>query len=221
MTTDARMPLKIDLVSDVVCPWCIIGYRQFMKALADREDKIELELTWHAFELNPQMPAEGQDLREHLAQKYGTTAEQSQKARQRLTDIGESLGFRFNYSDEMKMVNTFRAHQLLHWAAEMGCQTELKEALFAAFFTDGRDVGDPETLAEICAGVGLDREEALAVLNDARFAQTVRDDQRQWIEQGIQAVPTFVVNEQYLVQGAQEAEAFGRMLDKLLARHAA
>ena len=192
-----------------------------MKALAEREDRIDLHLTWHAFELNPQMPPEGQDLREHLAQKYGTTPDQSQKARQRLSAIGASLGFRFNYSDEMKMVNTFRAHQLLHWAAERDCQTALKEALFTAFFTDGKDVSDPQVLADVCATVGMCRDEALSVLADARYAKAVRDDQRRWVEQGIQAVPTFVVNDQYMVQGAQEAEAFGRMLDKLLARHAA
>ncbi|MEE4193073.1 MAG: DsbA family oxidoreductase [Halieaceae bacterium] len=216
-----RMPLRIDLVSDVVCPWCIIGYRQFQKALAGREQAIDLELHWHAFELNPQMPAEGQNLREHLAGKYGTTPEQSRKARQRLTDIGAELGFTFNYSDDMKMVNTFRAHQLLHWAAEQGCQTALKEALFKAFFTDGQDVSETDTLADICVAIGLDRDEALAVLADARYGQAVREDQRQWVEQGIQAVPTFVINEQYMVQGAQDAEAFGRMLDRLLERHAA
>lgn len=216
-----RMPLRIDLVSDVVCPWCIIGYRQFLKALSSREEAVELDLHWHAFELNPQMPAEGQNLREHLAGKYGTTPEQSQKARSRLTDIGAGLGFTFNYSDDMKMVNTFKAHQLLHWAGDQGRQTELKEALFKAFFTDGQDVSDVEILADVCAGVGLDRDEALAVLADARYGQSVRDDQREWVEQGIQAVPTFVINGQYMVQGAQDAEAFGRMLDRLLERHAA
>jgi predicted DsbA family dithiol-disulfide isomerase len=215
------MPLRIDLVSDVVCPWCIIGYRQFQKALAQREKAIELELHWHPFELNPQMPPQGQDLSEHLAQKYGTTPEQSRKARQRLTELGAELGFSFNYGDRMRMVNTFKAHQLLHWAQEQGCQTSLKEALFKAFFTDGRDVSDTETLADICAAVGLDRAEALDVLAQARYAQAVREGQRQWLEQGIQAVPTFVVNEQYMVQGAQEAGAFGRMLDKLLSQHAA
>ena len=221
MTTQSPLKLRVDLVSDVVCPWCIIGWRQFQKALAPRGDQIELELHWHAFELNPQMPAEGQNLREHLAGKYGTTPEQSQKARQRLTEIGESLGFRFNYNDEMKMVNTFKAHQLLHWAGEEGCQTELKEALFKAFFTDGLDVSDVEVLADVCASVGLDRDAALAVLADARYGQLVREEERRWVEEGIQAVPTFVINQQYMVQGAQEAEAFGRMLDKLLAARAA
>ena len=216
-----KMPLRIDLVSDVVCPWCIIGYRQFLKALAPRADAVELDLHWHAFELNPQMPAEGQDLREHLAQKYGSTPEQSRKARERLTDLGAALEFTFNYRDDMKMVNTFRAHQLLHWAAEADRQTALQEALFEAFFTDGRDVNDVDELVSVAGSVGLDGDEARAVLDDARCAQAVRDDQRRWLEEGIQAVPTFVINEQYMVQGAQEAEAFGRMLDKLLERHAA
>ena len=215
------MPLRIDLVSDVVCPWCIVGYRQFLKALAEREDRIELDLHWHAFELNPQMPEEGQNLREHLAEKYGSTPEQSRKARQRLTDIGASLGFAFKYTDDMKMVNTFRAHKLLHWAAASGLQTALQEALFEAFFTHGQDVNDDDTLVEVAVSVGLDGDEAREVLDDAAIGRAVRDDQRKWIEEGIQAVPTFVINEQYMVQGAQEAEAFGRMLDKLLERHAA
>jgi len=222
MTTDSQsMPLRIDLVSDVVCPWCIIGYKQFRKALDERSDQIDLELHWHPFELNPQMPAEGQDLREHLAGKYGTTPEQSRAARERLTSIGESLGFEFNYSDDMRMVNTFRAHQLLHWAGEQGRQTELKMALFEAFFNRGEDVSEDGVLVAAAERAGLDGDEAAAVLGDARYAQAVREDQRQWLEQGIQAVPTFVINQQYMVQGAQEAEAFGRMMDKLLAEQAA
>jgi predicted DsbA family dithiol-disulfide isomerase len=221
MATTERMPLRVDLVSDVVCPWCIIGWRQFQLALAERDDRIALELHWHAFELNPQMSAEGQNLQVHLAEKYGTTPEQSRKARDRLTALGESLGFRFNYRDGMKMVNTFRAHQLLHWAGEKGCQTRLKEALFAAFFTHGKDVNDVEELATVCESVGLNPQEALEVLAEARYARAVREDERRWLEEGIQAVPTFVINEQYVVQGAQEAAAFGRMMDKLLAARAA
>jgi predicted DsbA family dithiol-disulfide isomerase len=215
------MPLRIDLVSDVVCPWCIIGYKQFEKALAERAGRIDLELHWHAFELNPQMPAEGQDMREHLAGKYGTTPEQSRAARDRMTSIGDSLGFSFKYSDDMRMVNTFRAHQLLHWAGEEGRQTQLKMALFEAFFSRGEDVNEVSALVAAAQRAGLDADEAAAVLEDGRYVQAVREDQREWIEQGIQAVPTFVINQQYMVQGAQEAAAFGRMLDKLLAEQAA
>ena len=216
-----KMPLRIDLVSDVVCPWCVIGFKRFEKALVDRAGEIELELHWHPFELNSHMPPEGQDLREHLAQKYGTTREQSQAARTRLMDIGESLGFAFNYADEMRMVNTFRAHQLLHWAGEQGRQTELKLELFAAFFSAGEDVNDEAVLVTTAERAGLDGKQAAEILADGRYAQAVRDDQRQWLEQGIQAVPTFIINQQHMVQGAQEAEAFGRMLDKLLADQAA
>ena len=121
----------------------------------------------------------------------------------------------------MRMVNTFKAHQTLHWAAEQGCQTPLQEALFAAFFTEGRDISEVGQLADVCESVGLDRIEALDVLADARYAPAVREDQRRWAEEGIQAVPSFVINERYMVQGAQEAEAFGRMMDKLLAARAA
>lgn len=112
-----RQALRIDIVSDVVCPWCIIGYKQLQQALQSAPTDYDIDLHWQPFELNPQMPPEGQDMREHLAQKYGSTAEQSRGARERLTALGDSLGFHFDYSGDMRMVNTFRAHQLLHWAA--------------------------------------------------------------------------------------------------------
>jgi predicted DsbA family dithiol-disulfide isomerase len=219
--TQTLMPLRVDLISDVVCPWCIIGYLQFQKALQERQHKIELELHWLPFELNPQMPAQGQDMREHLAEKYGSTREQSQSTRQRLAELGAALGFEFNSADGMRMVNTFRAHQLLHWAGEQGLQTKLQLALFRAFFTELLDVNDSEVLLEAAESVGLSREEAAAVLAENRYAEPVRADQRRWMEEGIQAVPCFVINQQYIVQGAQDAAAFGGMLDKMLAKSVA
>ncbi len=216
-----RMPLRVDLISDVVCPWCIIGFLQFQKALQEREGKIELELHWLPFELNPQMPAEGQDMREHLAQKYGSTPQQSQSNRQRLAELGTALGFEFNTAEGMRMVNTFRAHQLLHWASEQGLQTELQLALFRAFFTKLLDVNDTGVLLEVVEQLGLPTQEAAAVLAENRYAEPVRSDQQRWTEEGIQAVPCFVINQQYLVQGAQDATAFGNMLDKMLAKSAA
>ena len=134
MAESAAMKLEVDIVSDVVCPWCIIGYRQLQKALDMMPGEFAVDIRWHPFELNPGMPPEGQDVGEHLAQKYGTSPEQSQAARSRLTSLGDSLGFKFDYSPGMRMVNTFRAHQLLHWAAEQGLQTPLKLALFETFF---------------------------------------------------------------------------------------
>lgn len=215
------VPLRIDLVSDVVCPWCIIGYLQFDKALQERRDRFELDLHWRPFELNPQMPPEGQDIREHMEQKYGASAEQSKGTRQRMAEAGRALGFEFGQREGMRMVNTFRAHQLLHWAGERGQQTALKLALFQAYFTDGKDVSDVEVLIEVASGLGLPTAEARAVLTENTYAQIVREDQRQWLEEGIQAVPCFIINRQFMVQGAQEAVAFGRMLDKILARAAA
>ncbi len=209
------LPLRIDIVSDVVCPWCIIGYRQLSKALATMPDAFEVELVWHPFELNPQMPPEGQNLREHIAQKYGSTPEQSRAARARLSSMGESLGFHFDSFDEMRMVNTFKAHQLLHWAALNGNQTALKLALFAAFFSERKDVSDLETLVEVAAGIGLPADEARALLLDERYADTVRDEQRHWLGREVHAVPMFFFEGSYPVPGAQDASTFERILSKI------
>ena len=215
------MPLQVDIVSDVVCPWCIIGYKQLMKALGNLPGEFDVALCWHPFELNPQMPAQGQNLREHLAQKYGVSPGQSGAARDRLTDLGTSLGFVFNYADDMRMVNTFRAHQLLHWAREQGRQTELKLALFEAFFTHGQDVSATAVLAAVADDVGLSRSDAEAILNDGRYAQVVRQEQQAWLEKEVHAVPYFVFNEQYAVPGAQDSEVFVRILGKIRASETA
>ena len=129
MTEHPIPNLRIDIVSDVVCPWCIIGYKQLERAL--EESGIAARVHWHPFELNPHMADEGENLREHLAAKYGTSPEGSRKARARLTELGAQLGFTFNYADDMRMVNTFRAHQLLHWAEGEGRGHDLQMALFA------------------------------------------------------------------------------------------
>ncbi len=207
--------MRIDIVSDVVCPWCIIGYRQLARALADR--KLEPEIHWHPFQLNPHISEEGQNLREHLAAKYGTTPEASIAARERLTRMGAELGFTFAYTDDMRTYNTFRAHQLLHWAGTLGREHELKMALFAAFFTRRENVGDPAVLADVAAGIGLDRAEALAVLEDGRYADAVRQEMQFWVEQGIQGVPAIVFERRHLVSGAQGVERFGAILDQLTA----
>ncbi len=216
MTTDTeRVPLRVDIVSDVVCPWCIIGYRQLQKALDSLPGRFDVSLHWHPFELNPDMPEEGQDLREHLAWKYGTTPEQSRAARARLTALGESLGFTFDYFDGMRMVNTFRAHQLLHWAAGEGRQTELKLALFEAFFSRREDVSDARVLASVAERAGLSPAAAGEVLADGRYAEPVRAEQQAWLEREVHAVPLFVFNEQFMVPGAQEAETFTRLLNRI------
>ena len=160
--TDPKQPLRIDIISDVMCPWCIIGYRQLAIALED--SKVVHEIHWHPFELNPNMPAEGQDIGKHLAEKYGTTPEQSAANRASMTAHGKELGFEFNFVDGFRMHNTFNTHQLLHWANEQGRKNDLKQALFTAHFTNGRNLSDDAVLVDIAVEIGLDRDEATAVL---------------------------------------------------------
>ncbi|NQX88438.1 MAG: DsbA family oxidoreductase [Halioglobus sp.] len=213
------LPLRVDIVSDVVCPWCVIGYKQLMKALESLPGRFAVTLHWHPFELNPAMPTGGEDLRQHLTRKYGTQASGSVSARSRLTALGDALGFHFDYHDGMRMVNTFLAHQLLYWADKRGKQTDLKLALFEAYFSRREDVSDREILVALAGRAGLDIIEARAVVSDGRFAATVRKEERFWgDEQEVFAVPTFRFQQQYLMSGAQEADTFARVLRKIHVR---
>ncbi len=213
MSTKDPSPLRIDVVSDVMCPWCIIGYRQLATALEATETAYELH--WHPFELNPEMPPEGQNLREHIIEKYGATPEQSEQNRAQMTKLGTDLGFDFQFDPEMRMHNTFDAHQMLHWAETQNRKHELKQALFSAHFTHHRDLSDTAVLADIAAEIGLDRDEALAVLQDQRFAGPVREVQGFWRSQGIQGVPAVIFDQKHLVSGAQGIESFTSILGQL------
>ncbi len=208
-------PLRIDIVSDVMCPWCIIGYRQLAAALEAKG--VAHEIHWQPFELNPEMAPEGQNLREHIAEKYGASAEESAQNRRQLTDLGASLGFEFNFADDGRMHNTFNTHQLLHWAGTLGRMHEMKQALFGAHFTEGRDLSDDEILADIAADNGFDRAEALVVLQDQRFASDVRQAEKFWVDQGVKGVPAMIFERQHLVTGAQGVENYASILDQLAA----
>ena len=205
--------LRIDIVSDVVCPWCVIGYRQLAEALAATGTAHEIH--WHPFELNPAMPAEGQNLREHVAEKYGATKEQSEGSRRQMTGVGAEVGFEFNFADDMRMHNTFNLHQLLHWADQQGRMHELKQALFTAHFTHRRNLSDISVLADVAAEIGLDRAEAVSVLADQRFATEVRAAEQIWVNQGITGVPAMIFNQRHLVTGAQGVENYTRILQQL------
>ncbi len=206
-------PLRIDIVSDVVCPWCIVGYRQLAAALERTGTRAEIH--WHPFELNPAMPDEGEHLGEHIARKYGSSPAESAANRRRLTELGDSLGFEFRFGDDKRILPTFRAHQLLAWAGERGREHELKLALLAAYFTDDRDVADAGVLAAIAGDVGLDPGEAAAVLADGRYADVVRERERYWTEQGIRGVPAMVFDEKHLVTGAQGVENYESVLRRV------
>jgi predicted DsbA family dithiol-disulfide isomerase len=218
------VPLRIDIVSDVVCPWCIIGYKQVGLALEMLEQKVAAETYWHPFELNPNMLPEGEDTAEHIARKYGSTAEQSRINRQRLSDIGEGVGFAFNYGEGMRIYNTFKAHKLLTvFGAERGwrAQTGLKLALFKAYFQEQRDVSDEAVLLDIAEAQGMDRAAAAAWLADDVLTQTVRGEQAYWLEQNISGVPAIIFDQKFMVPGAQSAETFAGVISKVLAKRSA
>ncbi|POF28538.1 DsbA family oxidoreductase [Roseibium marinum] len=216
---DLENILQIDIVSDVVCPWCIVGFKQLEQAIENTGASAAIK--WHPFELNPDMPQEGENLRAHIMRKYGTTAEQSQETRDRLTGLGAGLGFDFSFTDDMRMVNTFKAHQLIHWAGPEGKEHPLKMALFEAYFKDGKDVSDTETLADIAAGQGLDRNEAVRVLEDGRFADVVREEESFWRQNGIEGVPAVIFERRHMISGAQGAENYASIIRQLVDNEAA
>ncbi|RJE78984.1 DsbA family protein [Paracoccus sp. JM45] len=209
----ASQPLRIDIISDVMCPWCIIGYRQLAQALEDTGTPHEIH--WHPFELNPNMPAAGQDMFEHISEKYGSTRAESLESRDRMAKLGADLGFDFQWPDDARMYNTFNTHQLLHWSEAYGRKHDLKQALFTAHFTDRRDLSDPKVLADVAGEIGLDRSEALAVLDDQRFADDVRNAEKFWLKQGIQGVPAVVFERKHLVTGAQGTQNYTQILKQL------
>lgn len=218
MTADTP-PIRADIVSDVVCPWCAIGYYQLAKAV--RETGIEVDIHWHPFELNPQMAPEGENLRAHLAAKYGTTPEGSRQARARLTEMGAALGFTFNYADDMRMFNTFRAHQLIDWAEDQGKAHDVKLALFAAFFSRREDVSSIDVLAGVAAATGLDGDAARAMLDSGERAEQVREREQFWTSRGVRGVPAMIFERQHLVSGAQGEENYAGILRQLKAAQAA
>jgi predicted DsbA family dithiol-disulfide isomerase len=194
------------------------------KALTLVGQDIAAETYWHPFELNPNMVPEGEDTAEHIARKYGSTPEQSRANRSRLSDIGNSVGFAFNYGEGMRIYNTFNAHKLLTiFGSERGwrAQTALKMALFTAYFQDRRDVSDIDVLCDIAETQGMDRDVALAWINDAALTTSVRAEMAHWIDQNITGVPAIIFDQKYMVPGAQSAETFADVINKVLTKRAA
>ena len=209
--------IKIDFVSDVVCPWCAVGLNALEQAIARVGDEIQVELHFQPFELNPQMAAEGEDIDQHLANKYGLGPEQLASNREALRQRGAALGFQFNARN--RIYNTFDAHRLLHWAGTLGADREraLKHALLKAYFTDGQDVSSPAVLAEIAGSAGLDAQRARQVLDSGEYAAQVREQERFYQSQGIRAVPSVILNDRHLIQGGQPVEQFEAALRQIAA----
>lgn len=202
--------VTVNMVSDVVCPWCIVGYERLQKAIK-LLDGIEVDIKFHPFELNPTMDQAGQNLREHIMEKYGISEQQSADNRARLVQAGEALGFAFNFSDDSRMQNTFKAHQLIHFAASLGAEEAMKLRLFKAYFTEGKNINDIDVLVEEAAQVGIEPASAREVLMSEQYAQQVRQEENLWLQRGVQSVPTFVIGNQG-VAGAQEPETLAAFI---------
>ncbi len=208
--------LKIDIVSDVVCPWCTIGYKRLEKAITDLGIQDQVDIEWQPFELNPNMPAEGQNVQEHIAEKYGATLEQQKESQEHMANAGAELGFTFDYFDDMRMANTFDAHVLLEYAKDFGKQTELKMRLTKAFFSERKDVSKKDVLKEALLDVGLNAEEALATLDNEESHKEVRTKQDYWKNLGVNSVPTIVFNNKSAVTGAQPVDVFKQILSEAI-----
>jgi predicted DsbA family dithiol-disulfide isomerase len=210
--------MKIDFVSDVACPWCAVGLNSLERALERLGDAVDVELHIRPFELNPQMPSDGEDATEHLARKYGLTPEQLARNRAAIRQRGAEVGFEFG--DRTRVWNTFDAHRLLHWAGLEGRQRELKHALLRAYHGRGENPGAHEVLLKLAREVGLDVERAREVLESGRYAAEVRAEERHWQELGIHAVPSVIINDRHLIQGGQPPDVFEQALRRLAGRPA-
>ncbi len=209
--------VTIDFVSDVVCPWCVIGLRSLETALARAADVVTAEIRFHPFELNPAMPPEGENIVEHIGRKYGATPEQSAGTRAMIRERAAEFGFTMAMTDDSRIYNTFDAHRLLHWAGIAGDQRALKLALFTAYFTEGRNPGDRAVLLAAAEQAGLDAGEAAHVLDTGLYAEEVRAEEALWQSRGINAVPAIVLDGRYLISGGQPPEAFEQALRQIAA----
>lgn len=209
-------PIRIDFVSDISCPWCIIGLRGLEIAIARMGDAVEADIHFQPFELNPAMAPEGEDIVEHIGRKYGASPEQSAANRATIRERAAAVGFTMAMGDGARIYNSFDSHRLLHWAGVEGRQAALKHALFDSYFTRGEDISDHAVLRAAAARAGLPEADAQAVLSSDRYAAEVREAERLWQGRGIQSVPAIVIDNRYLISGGQPPEAFEQALRQIV-----
>src|SRR5471032_2847562 len=210
-------PISIDFISDVVCPWCALGATALEQAIANLAGEVKVELTFKPFELNPDMPAEGENAVTHLMRKYGRSAEDIVAGKAMQIARGEAIGFTFDLEKRSHFYNTFDAHRLLFWALQQGRQIELKKVLLRGYFIDGQNVSDHETLARLAAEAGLEVEGARRVLGSTAYANEVRELEAFYREHGINSVPAMVLNGRQLVSGSQSISYYEQMLREMSA----
>lgn len=216
----AAKPLEIDFVSDIVCPWCYIGLSALNQALGAIGDAADVTLRMQPFELNPNMGPAGQNVREHIAEKYGREAAESSGVRNQIRDRAASLGITMKQDAESRIYNSFDGHRLLDWARETAGeagQKALKLALFDAYFTRGEDISDRETLIAVVGRAGLDSEAASTLLLTDAYEKAVRSAEQFWRHQGINAVPAAIINGRYIINGGQTPEAYEKALRAIMA----
>jgi predicted DsbA family dithiol-disulfide isomerase len=207
--------VTIDFVSDVVCPWCALGATALEQAIDNLAGEVQVELTFKPFELNPDMPVVGENAVKHMMRKYGRSAEEVASGKEMLMARGQAIGFQFDLEKRSHFYNTFDAHRLLFWASQEGRQIELKKVLLRAYFTDGQNPSDRETLVRLAADAGLDTVRAREVLTSGEFANEVRELEGFYREHGINSVPAMVLNGRHLVSGSQSVEYYEQMLRQM------
>jgi predicted DsbA family dithiol-disulfide isomerase len=201
------MTLTVDVTSDVICPWCYIGKRRLEKAIASFAGRADLRVRWHPFELNPSMPQEGMNRKEYRAAKFGSW-ERSLALDAQVTEVGRAEGLSFAFDRAERTPNTLDSHRLILLAEQENVQDAVVEALFWAYFTEGRDIGHTPTLLDVVAGAGLDRGRAEALLSGDEGIEAIRESERQAQASGVQGVPLFLINEQIALSGAQDPSVF-------------
>ncbi|MBU3635997.1 DsbA family oxidoreductase [Polynucleobacter sp. es-GGE-1] len=211
--------IKIDYVSDIACPWCAVGLGNLNQAIDQLSDKANFEVHFRPFELNPNMPKGGQDAIEHLTEKYGLTAEQVKTNQANIRAKALEAGFEFHPEGRKKVYNTFDAHRLLHWAGqEFGLEKQaiLKKELLNTYFCLAVNLDDQHNLLDAVTHSGLDQDRALEVLKNNEFAKEVRTEEATYTNAGINSVPAIILNDQYLMQGAQPPESFVNAFAQLI-----
>ncbi|MEX2525393.1 MAG: DsbA family oxidoreductase [Gammaproteobacteria bacterium] len=210
--------LNIDIVSDIACPWCAIGYARLERAMEQLSGEMSFDIEWHAFELDPNVDAEGEPVLQALSRKYGRSPSEMQAAQEQMMKIAEGLGLDFSRMQERYTRNTFDAHRLVKWAAEQGRQTEMKKALFDAYFGRAGDISDIEVLVCCAESIGLDGAASKRMLESDDYADAVRTDEARWQQAGVTAVPAFIINQSYLISGAQEPDTLVQVLRDIVAK---
>ncbi len=205
--------MKIDIISDTVCPWCLIGKRKLEKALEQRPD-LDVEIAWHPFQLHPDMPVEGADRKEFIAKKFGSI-DRARELYENVERAGTAVGLDFKFSKIARSPNTLNSHRLIKWAASAGAQDKIVEILFRRFFMDGEDLGDTEILVQAAAEAGMDTTIVRDLLNSDRDLDMVSQEDARAREMGVSGVPFFIVDEKYAVSGAQDSSVFLEIIEKI------